>query len=76
MKDQAAPVGIAWFIFGIFVLLYFRELFVGIGHMINGVAIFIFLKYGNDRKITFLSVILLFIGLSFLAYEAAGIYLK
>lgn len=76
MKDRAALIGIVWFIFGIFVLIFFREIFAGFGHMINGTAVFLFIKFGSDRKITFLSGTLFFIGLSFLAYEAARIYIK
>lgn len=76
MKDKKALIGVASFVFGMFVLTFFRELFAGFGHMINGVALFLFFNFREDRKITFLSGILILIGVSLLAYEAVRIYIK
>lgn len=76
MKDKKALIGVALFIFGIFVLSFFRELFAGFGHMINGIAVFLFFYFRDNRKITFLSGILILIGVSLLAFEAVRTFIK
>lgn len=76
MNDKRALIGIALFLFGIFVLTYFREVFAGFGHMINGVAVFLFFNFNKTQKVTFLSGVLVLIGVSFLAYEAVRTFIK